>query len=152
MVLQACSHRSSNLQQARYVIRGYLLTSNKSRSCRSFPNTTGRAGSRAAPSPAATGAPAITISNNAVRNYDKNGITASGPGTGGGPAVTVTGNTVIGLGPTAVTAQNGIQIGFGATGSVTSNYVVDDVYTGPTYGSSGILIYASAGVTASSSA
>jgi hypothetical protein len=94
-----------------------------------------------------SGAPAITISNNSVRSYDKNGITASGPGTGGGPAVTVSGNTVIGIGATGVTAQNGIQIGYGATGTVSTNYVVDDIYTGPIYGSSGILIYASSGVT-----
>jgi hypothetical protein len=106
-----------------------------------------------------TGTPVVTISNNSVRNYDKNGITASGPGTGGGPNVTVSGNTVIGLGATTVTAQNGIQIGFGATGTVTSNYVVDDIYINPPcggmsepycYGSSGILIYASSGITASS--
>jgi hypothetical protein len=96
-----------------------------------------------------TGAPSITISNNSVRNYDKNGITASGPGTGGGPVVTVSANTVIGIGATGVIAQNGIQIGYGATGTVSSNYVVDDIYTGPIYGSSGILIYASGGVTVS---
>jgi hypothetical protein len=103
-----------------------------------------------------TGTPAVTISNNSVRNYDKNGITASGPDNGSaGPAVTVTSNTVIGLGATAVIAQNGIQIGYGATASVTSNYVVDDIYINPPdcapcYGSSGILIYGSAGVTVSS--
>jgi pectin methylesterase-like acyl-CoA thioesterase len=38
---------------------------------------------------ASSGIPAVTISNNSVRNYDKNGITASGPGTAGvGPVVT----------------------------------------------------------------
>jgi len=106
-----------------------------------------------------TGAPAVTISNNSVRNYDKNGITASGPDNGSpGPNVTVTGNTVIGLGATTVTAQNGIQIGYGATAKVTSNTVLDDIYINPPgcggvdnpcYGSSGILIYGSAGVTVS---
>ena len=107
-----------------------------------------------------TGFPAVTISNNSVRNYDKNGITASGPGNGSsGPAVTVSGNTVIGIGATSAIAQNGIQIGFGATGSVTTNDVADDIYINPPcgggnpqppcYGSSGILIYASSGVSVS---
>jgi parallel beta-helix repeat protein len=95
-----------------------------------------------------TGTPAITISNNSVHDYDKNGITVDGPGTGnGGPAATVKGNTVIGIGATSLIAQNGIQIGFGATGTVSGNYVADDVYTGADYGSSGILVYASSGIT-----
>jgi hypothetical protein len=101
-----------------------------------------------------TGTPAVTVSNNSVRNYDKNGITASGPDNGGpGPNVTVTGNTVIGLGATTVTAQNGIQVGYGATGKVTFNNVIDDIYINPPgcapscTGSSGILIYGSKGVT-----
>jgi hypothetical protein len=93
---------------------------------------------------ASVGNPVVKITNNSVRNYDKNGITASGPGgLTAGPKVTVSGNTVIGLGPTSVTAQNGIQISYGATGVVQNNYVADDIYTGPFYGSSGILIYAS---------
>ncbi len=96
-----------------------------------------------------SGAPAVTVSNSSVHHYQKNGITAGGPGTGGGPVVTITGNTVTGIGATAAIAQNGIQIGFGSTGKVTSNYVTDDIYTGGTFGASGILIYASAGVTAS---
>jgi len=105
---------------------------------------------------ASSGNPAVTISDNSVRNYDKNGITASGPGTAGvGPVVAVRSNTVIGLGATTVIAQNGIQVGLGATGTITSNYVADDIYTNPPNcspsctGASGILVYASAGVTVS---
>ncbi len=96
-----------------------------------------------------SGAPAVTIANSSVHRYQKNGITAGGPGTGGGPVMTITGNSVTGIGATAAIAQNGIQIGYGSTGKVTGNYVTDDIYTGGTVGASGILIIASAGVTAS---
>jgi hypothetical protein len=96
-----------------------------------------------------SGAPAVTIANNSVHNYQKNGITTGGPGTGGGPVMTITGNTVTGIGATAAIAQNGIQIGYGSTGKITGNDVTDDIYTGGTLGASGILIVASAGVTAS---
>ena len=40
-----------------------------------------------------SGAPAVTVSNNSVHTYQKNGITAGGPGTGGGPAMAVINNT-----------------------------------------------------------
>src|SRR3984957_9581909 len=96
-----------------------------------------------------SGAPAVIVSNNSVHNYQKNGITASGPGTGGGPAMAITGNTVIGIGATPVIAQNGIQIGLGSTGKVTSNTVADDIYTGGNSAGAGILIYASTGITVS---
>src|SRR6202051_257335 len=63
--------------------------------------------------------------------------------------VAITSNTVIGIGATPVIAQNGIQIGFGSTGKVTSNTVADDIYTGANAAGAGILIYASTGITVS---
>jgi hypothetical protein len=96
-----------------------------------------------------SGAPAVTVSNNSVHNYQKNGITAGGPGTGGGPAMAITNNTVVGIGATPAIAQNGIQVGFGASGKVTGNTVADDIYTGSAAAGTGILIYASTGITVS---
>jgi hypothetical protein len=96
-----------------------------------------------------SGAPTVSVSNNSVHNYQKNGITAGGPGTGGGPAMAITSNTVIGIGATPVIAQNGIQIGLGATGKITSNTVADDIYTGGNSAGAGILIYASTSITVS---
>jgi hypothetical protein len=92
------------------------------------------------------GSAVVAIENSSVHDYDKNGITVDGTGT----VATVTGNYVVGIGATALIAQNGIQVSDGATGSVKNNTVTDDVYInpddcGPTppycYGSSGILIY-----------
>ena len=97
------------------------------------------------------GTAVVTIQNNSVHDYDKNGITADGSGT----VATISGNYVVGIGSTPLIAQNGIQVSDGATGSVKNNTVTDDVYVNPPncspncYGSSGILIFDS-GATASS--
>jgi hypothetical protein len=79
----------------------------------------------------------VTVKNSSVHNYQKNGIT----GDDGGTSITISSNSVQGWGASPVIAQNGIQLCCGATGTVTSNSVIDDVYTGPTYGASGILLY-----------
>jgi len=80
----------------------------------------------------------VTIRNSTVYGYQKNGITANEMGT----TVRVRGNSVVGAGPVVI-AQNGIQVGFGATGIVENNTVADDVFNGdPAAGTgSGILIY-----------
>ena len=93
---------------------------------------------------------AITFKNSTVSNYQKNGITANGDGSGTGPVVNFTGNTVVGQGPTAGIAQNGIQIGYGASGKATLNLVLDSVSSGTNSSSvaaTGILLNASNGVT-----
>ena len=51
--------------------------------------------------------------------------------------VSVTGNTVTGEGPVNYIAQNGIQMGYGAKGAVTSNIVTGNAYSGANQASSG---------------
>jgi parallel beta-helix repeat protein len=82
------------------------------------------------------GTAAVTVENSSVHGYQKNGITADGSGT----TVTISGNDVVGQGPTTGVAENGIQVSDGATGSVYSNKVVDDVYSPGEYGAAGILV------------
>jgi nitrous oxidase accessory protein NosD len=90
----------------------------------------------------------VTIADNSVDSYQKNGITANEPGT----KVDVTENAVTGLGPTTGAAQNGIQIGFGARGRVTNNAVADNIYSpcesaaNCPSNATGILIFQSDGV------
>jgi hypothetical protein len=99
----------------------------------------------------------VTVSNNSVRSYQKNGITATGAATGAGsagPNVTISGNRIVGLAatamnwPTSGAAENGVQFGFGASGKVTGNTVNDNIWGQDVFGdtgdaASGILIYAS---------
>src|SRR5271165_660303 len=98
------------------------------------------------------GSAIVTIENNSVHNYQKNGITVDGSGT----VAAITANYVVGQGATTGAAENGIQVSDGATGSVKGNTVTDDVYINPSdcsqptetdptpppcYGASGILVY-----------
>jgi Right handed beta helix region len=117
----------------------------------------------------ADGSSNVTVSNNSVRSYQKNGITATGASTGpgsSGPTVTISGNYIVGLGAAPMNwpggaAENGVQIGFGASGTVSGNTVNDNIWWGeypqfnyaglggPTSGNaaSGILVYSSDGIT-----
>jgi hypothetical protein len=93
------------------------------------------------------GSSTVTINNNHVANFQKNGITGNEVGT----SVTITGNDVIGQGPTNGAAENSIQIGFGATGSITGNTVGGDVWAPDVFGdtgnaAAGLLVYASSNV------
>jgi hypothetical protein len=111
-----------------------------------------------------TSSVSVTVSDNSVRAYQKNGITATGAATGTGapgPNVTINGNNIVGLAATSMNwpvsgaAENGIQIGFGARGSVSSNIVNDNIWGQDQFGdtgdaASGILIYASQGVSVTS--
>jgi hypothetical protein len=86
---------------------------------------------------------AVTISGNHVSSYIKNGITANGS-----LVATITNNVVTGYGPLGVpySAQNGIQVAFGATGTVKGNTITGNNYTPATWQACGLLLFEAGGV------
>lgn len=87
----------------------------------------------------------VTISGNTISDYQKTGIVANGD-----VSATILNNTVTGSGPIAYIAQNGIQVGFGATATVKGNTVSGNFYTPAPDVACGILLYQATGVKASS--
>jgi parallel beta-helix repeat protein len=77
------------------------------------------------------------ITNNIVATYQKGGIVVDGLTS----HAVVTGNTVLGDGPIAYIAENGIQISRGATAVLSGNVVTGHKYTGTGWASTGILLY-----------
>ena len=77
-----------------------------------------------------------TISGNTISDYQKGAIVANGRGTN----VSITENIVNGLGPVPFIAQNGIQVGYGASASVMHNTVSGNSYTGDNFADSGGII------------
>jgi hypothetical protein len=73
----------------------------------------------------------LHVTNNTTSDYEKNGVALAGDGL----TVDVHSNAVVGAGPTGTIAQNGIQVGFGAGGTITGNDVSNNAWTG-TYGGS----------------
>jgi hypothetical protein len=73
------------------------------------------------------------IHDNVIWNYQKGGIVVNGPLA----RSNIQNNTVIGQGPINYIAQNGIQLGYGAKGTVQKNLVVGNSYTGAGPASSG---------------
>jgi parallel beta-helix repeat protein len=82
------------------------------------------------------------IIGNVVDDYQKNGPTVNLAGS----SAEIAYNRIFGHGSTAVTAQNGIQVGFGATASVRHNFVAGNVYSPQTFTATGILLYQSGAV------
>ncbi|MBI2723860.1 MAG: right-handed parallel beta-helix repeat-containing protein [Chloroflexi bacterium] len=96
----------------------------------------------------------VTVTNSSISDYQKNGLALNGTNL----VAIVAGNNVTGAGITPAIAQNGIQLGFGATGSVTGNTVsgnfctnvpggcTDNPTTGANAdGAAGILLYQTVG-------
>ena len=77
------------------------------------------------------------IEHNTIDDYQKGGIVVEHTDS----AAEVEGNTVAGVGPTAVIAQNGIQISDGANAEVSGNRVSGNVFTGASDMATGILLF-----------
>lgn len=77
--------------------------------------------------PAVSQVGTATITNNVISGYQKNGISVEKTGS----SATITGNTITGAGPITTTAQNGIQIRRGATGTVQTNTITGNAYNVP---------------------
>jgi hypothetical protein len=67
----------------------------------------------------------VEIDDCTIHDFQKNGITANEVGT----TAFIRRNVVTGIGPTMAIAQNGIQIGFGAGGTITKNVVTNNVFS-----------------------
>ena len=79
----------------------------------------------------------IAVTNTTVDDFQKTAMALSGAGL----IVTVDSCAVTGAGPTSVTAQNGVQIGYDATGAVTDCQISGIDYTGTGWSASGIMFY-----------
>jgi nitrous oxidase accessory protein NosD len=67
----------------------------------------------------------VRVGSNSVWDYQKNGITVNDTGT----TAEIVRNVVTGIGPTGGAAQNGVQVGFGATGSIRLNNISGNVWS-----------------------
>jgi parallel beta-helix repeat protein len=85
----------------------------------------------------------LLIENCEIYDYQKNALSLSGADL----SIEVRNNTITGEGPTNITAQNGIQVGYGATGIIENNSIYGNWYTGPYWGASGGLVYSSDNIT-----
>jgi hypothetical protein len=86
----------------------------------------------------------VAISGNTISDYQKTGIVANG-----NVAAMITNNTVTGSGKIDYIAQNGIQVGFGATAFVNGNTSSGNWYTPKSDVACGILFVDAGGVRAS---
>ena len=81
----------------------------------------------------------VACTNMVIDDYQKNAMALSGTGL----TIALDNITTIGAGPTSVTAQNGIQVAYGASGTITNSNVSGNNYSGSGWSSAGILLYQS---------
>jgi len=88
------------------------------------------------------GTASVTVTGSTITGYGKNGVKCMDAGS----TCTITDNTIT-TSSTGEVAQNGIEVSFGATGTVSGNTVSSTDYTGSNWTASGILLADVSGVT-----
>jgi len=83
-----------------------------------------------------------TLKEDTISGYQKNGITAEGEGS----SISVTSTTVTGAGATPAIAQNGIQVSYGASGTIKSSAISGNECDVAVCGSNSLTETQSAGV------
>ncbi len=79
----------------------------------------------------------VSLESLTVHDYQKNGFVFRGQGL----VANITNSLVAGLGDIDFIAQNGIQYGEGATGTIQNNEVYGNLYTPQSWSATGILLY-----------
>ena len=82
------------------------------------------------------------IMGNVIDDYQKNGPTVDNAGS----SADIVNNRILGHGPNALNAQNGVQVSRGATANIRHNFVAGNVYTPQTFEATGILLFRSGSV------
>lgn len=75
---------------------------------------------------AATGTAKLEVRNSSIHDYQKAGIVANEANT----ELLASGNAITGLGPIFFNTQNGVQFGFGATGKLENNSIINHIFAG----------------------
>lgn len=86
---------------------------------------------------ATDGAASVTVTGTSIHDFNKSGIEAAFSGA----VLVAKNNAITGTGPTATTAQNGVEVLYGAKGTVNSNVVSSVDYTPSSTAATGILFY-----------
>ena len=79
------------------------------------------------------------IIGNVIDKYQKNGVTIDNAGS----SAEIKHNRILGIGPTAVIAQNGAQVSRGATAEIEHNFIAYNIYSPRTVASAGVLLFQS---------
>jgi parallel beta-helix repeat protein len=77
------------------------------------------------------------IIGNVIERYQKNGPTIDNAGS----TAEIAHNRILGVGPTATIAQNGVQVSRGATADIQHNFISGHIFTLPTFASTGVLLF-----------